>query len=84
MLGNFLCFLSSVDFFQNQFFRKILSEILSKCQVVWIQIRPNKMSGLILVQAVCKGYQQTTLVGKELNICVLPCKKVPEYDGKNK
>ena len=30
------------------------------------------MSGLIWVQTVCKSYQQTTLVGKELNngICL--------------
>ena len=27
----------------------------------------NKMSGWIWVQTVCKGYQQTTKVGKELN-----------------
>ena len=84
MLDNFLCFLSSADFFQNQFFRKILSEIPSECQTVWIQIRPDISSGLIWVQIVCKGYQQMALVGKELNICVLPWEKVPEYDGKNK
>ena len=29
-------------------------------------IRPNKMLGLIWIQSVCKGYQQKTLVGKEL------------------
>ena len=28
------------------------------------------MSGLILVQTVCKGYQQRALVGRELNISV--------------
>ena len=27
----------------------------------------NKISGLIWVQTLCKGYQQTTKVGKELN-----------------
>ena len=34
----------------------------------WIQIRPDKPSGLIRVQTVCKYYQQTTLVAKELNV----------------
>ena len=37
--------------------------IASGCQVVWIQIRPNILSGLIWVQTVCNlGYQQTTKV----------------------
>ena len=48
-------FSSAADFFQNQF-----------CQSVWIQIRPNFMSGLIWVQTVCNGYQQMTQVVKEL------------------
>ena len=60
-------FLSSADFFQNQLFQKILSEIPSECQTVCILIRPNILSGLIWVQTVCKGYQQTKLEGKELN-----------------
>ena len=51
-------FLSSADFFQNQLFRKILSGIPSECQAVWIQIRPDILSGLIWVQTVCKSYQQ--------------------------
>ena len=38
----------------------------SECQTVWIQIRSDKMSILIWVQPICKCYQQTTLVGKEL------------------
>ena len=59
-------FLSSADFFQYQLFRKILSCIPSECQILWILIRPDVTSGLIWVQSVCKGYQQTTLVGKEL------------------
>ena len=61
-----LGFLSSADFFQNRPFRKILSGIPAECQTVWIQIRPDITSGLIWVQTVCKGYQQTTLVGNEL------------------
>ena len=66
---NFECwviFLSSAHFFQNHLFRKILSEIWSGSQTVWIQVRLDKMSGLTWVQTVCKCYQQTTLLGKEL------------------
>ena len=43
-------------------FSKNLSGIPSECQTVWIQIRPDKTSGLIWVQTVCKGYQQMTTV----------------------
>ena len=66
LLGNFSCFLSSADFFQNQLFEKFLSGIPSECQTVWTLIRPDDSSGLIWVQTVCQGYQQTTLVDKEL------------------
>ena len=52
----FLCwiilhaFLLSNDFFfQNQLFQKLISGIPSECQTVWIQIRPDKLSGLIWV-----------------------------------
>ena len=48
--GNFLCFLLSADFFQNNFFRKILSGIQSECQTVWIQTRPDILSVLIWAQ----------------------------------
>ena len=61
-------FLSSADFFfQNPLFRKTLSGIPSECQTDWIQIRPCLLSSLIWFQSVCKGYQQTTLVGNELS-----------------
>ena len=59
---NFACFFPSADLFQNQLFRKIISGITSGCQTVWIQIRPDKMSGLIWVQTVWKGYKQMTKV----------------------
>ena len=36
--------------------------IPSECQTVWIQVRPDILSGLIWVQTVCKGYQQMTKV----------------------
>ena len=44
----------------------------SGCQTDWLQIRPNILSGLIWVQTVCKGNQQSTLEksplgNKELN-----------------
>ena len=38
------------------FFRKVLSGTPPECQTVWIQIRPNILSGLVWVQTVCKGY----------------------------
>ena len=62
----FYAFLSSVEFFQIQLFMKLLQEYL-QCQTVWIPIRPDIMSGLIWVQSDCKCYEQTTLVGNELN-----------------
>ena len=58
-------FLPSAVFFQNQPFRKILSGKQSERQTIWIRIRPDKMSDLVWVQTVCKGYQQMTQVGKE-------------------
>ena len=62
-MGIFNAFLSSADFVQIQLFLKILQ----KCQTDWIQIRPDVLSGLIWVQSVCKGYEQTNLGGIELN-----------------
>ena len=66
-------FLSSADFLQGHFLEKKLSEIPSESQTVWNHIRPNVLSGLIWVQTVCKGYQQKTLVSKELSyLTVVP------------
>ena len=56
--GKLYMFLSSADFFRNQRFRKFLSGMLSECQTVWTQIRPDFLLGLIWVQTVCNGYQQ--------------------------
>ena len=64
----FMLFCRLLIFFQNQLFLKILSGILTESQTVWIQIRLHILSGLVLVQTVCKGYQQTTLVGNELKV----------------
>ena len=38
-------YMSSADFFQNQFFRKVLSQIPSECQTDWIQNRPDILWG---------------------------------------
>ena len=66
-LGNFSCLFVVCRFiFQINFFEKILSAIPSKCQTDWTRIRPDVLLGLIWVQSVCKGYEQTTLVGNEL------------------
>ena len=67
--GNFPCFFFVCWFFQNQLFWKILSGISSECHTVCILIKSDVLSGLICVQTVCKSYQQTTLVGKELMTC---------------
>ena len=75
-----MLFFSSADNLQNHFFGIILSGIPSECQTVWIKIRPDIMSGLIEVQTVCKGYQQTALVGKEL----LPLKIFPSLPPEKK
>ena len=48
------------------FLKKILSGIPSECQTVLTLIRPDNSSGLIWVKTVCQGYQQMTLVDKEL------------------
>ena len=59
--------LSSTDFFQNQLFWKILSEIQSECQTYWLQIRPDRNVGPDLGQNCLQSYQQTTAADKELS-----------------
>ena len=69
LLGNFACFkfcCGLLIFFKIIFFKNCFGNIPSECQTIWIQIRPNILSVLIWVQTVCKGYQQTTQVGKGL------------------
>ena len=62
-----MLFLLSADFFPIQFFRKnSFRTTISECQTDWIKIRPDVLLDLFWVQTVCKGYQQMTLVGKEL------------------
>ena len=58
----FFFFLSSVNFFfKLTVSKKNLAGIPSECQTVWIVLSSNT-SGLIWVQTICKGYQQTTKV----------------------
>ena len=67
MLGNLSCFFCRLlIFFQNELFRKLLSEIPLEFQPVWIQFWPVILSGLIWAQIVCKGYQQTSHADKEV------------------
>ena len=47
--------------FQNQ---KFFQEY-HLSQTDWIQIRPDVLSGLILVKSICNGYRQTTLGDQE-------------------
>ena len=47
MLGNFACFLYRLLIFSKiKFFQKFFQEY-HQCQIVWIEIRPDNMSGLI-------------------------------------
>ena len=51
--------------------KKKISGIPSKYQTFWLQIRPDILLGLIWVQTVCKGNQQTTKVatsGERVNM----------------
>ena len=57
-----------LNFFKNNFFWKTLSGKPEECQTIWIQIRPDILSGLIWIQTVCKVYQQRNMVGKLLTM----------------
>ena len=63
-----LCvFLSSADFLKIVFFsKKILQEYYHS------EKQFGSRSALIFAQTVCKGYQQTTLVGKEMHLYSQP------------
>ena len=52
-----------IFFFKINFFEKNIPGISPECQTVWIQVRPDILSGLIWAATVCNGNQQTTLVG---------------------
>ena len=86
MLGNFAHFFVVCGFFFLTFSKKSFQEYhqcvdtisvsnsLNPDQARPIQIRPYVLSGLIWVQTVCKGYQQTTKVatsGERINIWLI-------------
>ena len=68
-----------LSFFKLTFLKKKLSGISSEGQTVWNQIRPDILSGLIWVQAVCKGdisrqgVKEFTIVfaPRDIHICIL-------------
>ena len=78
-LGKCFIFFVVCCFFQSQLFLKILSGIPTECQTVWIQIRPDILSGQIWVQTVCKSYQQTTLGVKECRDVVYSSKNIQTH-----
>ena len=61
-------FLVVCFFFKINIFEKFFQEYIQIVKTVWIQIRPDFLSGLIWVQIVCKDSKQTTLVGKRLSV----------------
>ena len=67
MLRNFFMIFCHLLIFLDFFPKKFLQEY-HQCQTVWIQIRPDILSGLIWAQTVCKDYHQATTVNKELKI----------------
>ena len=67
--GKFSCFFVVCRFFSKSAFSKnCFRNRIWVCQIVWTQIRPDILSGLICGQTVCKGYQQTSIKGKKLKL----------------
>ena len=69
MLVDFACFCHLwILVVENLLFKKTKQknpqqlENYIRCQTVWIQVRPDIMSGLIWVQAVFEGYHEMTKV----------------------
>ena len=64
----FVLFCHLLIFFKNNFFQNFFQEniVPSEYQIVWFQIRPDILLGLIWVKTVCKSYQQTKQGNKEL------------------
>ena len=58
--------------FRTPRFRKLLPVVQSVYQTVWIQIRPDIMSGLVWVQIICKGYQSRGFRKDEI-VCTIFC-----------
>ena len=70
MLSSFECNLSPADFFKISFFKKIFHKCHQRAKQLGSRSSPTKISGLIVVQTVFKGYQQTALACKELRVCL--------------
>ena len=68
-------------FIKSHPFRKILSRILFKCQTVWIQTRPDILSGLVWVQTVFKGNQQTTVLKDLTKFYISGSDQLPDTQG---
>ena len=65
MLGKFSCFVVVCRLFSKSFFFRFKQNLigtLSKCQMVWIQIRTDRKMALILVQSLCKKLSADTKV----------------------
>ena len=59
--------MSSVDFFQNLTFQKILSGTLSEFQKVLIQIRTDILPGAVGVETVCKDKHNNITEANTMN-----------------
>ena len=60
--GQYICIASFwrfLAFFKSFCFKQIKSETPLECQSVWMQIRIDIYSNLILVQIICAGYRET-------------------------
>ena len=72
LFGNFACFFVVRCFFQKSTFSKNSFKITIRMSNSLDPDQARHFVGLIWGQTVCKGYQQTTLVGKELYLKSLP------------
>ena len=71
MLGNFECFFVACFLFSSKLvFKKSFMNTVRVANRL-NQVRTHILSGLILVQTVCKGYLRMTLGGKELNMALV-------------
>ena len=68
MLNKFPWFcLRLLIIFKINIFKQFFQEY-HQCRTVWIQIRPDILSGLVWVQTDCKDYQQTALASGSSDI----------------
>ena len=64
----FMLFSRLLIFVKINFFEKFFLEYHLSVKQIGSRSGPNILSGLTWVHTVCKGYQQKTLVGNELNM----------------